>query len=207
MNRRSHSLHALLALGACLATSQISRADILLGVDFPATRGIDFPGSPAATVSIGSTVTADIRITGLDTLDLGGFLVGLEYNSSLLQVVSVTPGTGLNLGDPTQSSWLDQSLPGTVNTSEVSFIASGILASSQPSDFVLFTVTFLGLANGVSSFAFAQDNQLSDAAGQDFAPASIYDASITVVPEPETVGFASAAAMLAFASWRRWSTR
>lgn len=201
------STRALVASGLILTAPALARADVFLGIDFPSTPSIDFPGFPTPTISLGSTITANVLVTGLNSIDLGAFDICLQFKPSVLQVQSVSPGSGLNLGNPADSLWTIHPSPTSVDVQEISFVGSYNLAQLQPNDVILFSVTFVGLANGVSPLTFAHDSQLSDPAGTDVVPASIFNASITVVPEPTSWGFASVAALVAFASWRRWSLR
>jgi hypothetical protein len=202
MLHRSNSLQAIIPLAACLVFSPVTKADIFIGVDFPATPDVDFPGFPSATVNVGSTVTADIRITGLDQRVVSAFEISLAFSSSILQVQSVSHGSGLNLGNPADSSWFVSTPPGAVDTQEVSFLATSILQQFQPNDLVLFSVTFLALANGTSPLDFS-NIKVINGAGVPFTPAASFDGSVTAVPEPATLAVASAVAVLGFASWRR----
>jgi hypothetical protein len=192
----------MIPLATCLAFVPLGKADIFLGVDFPSTPDVDFPGVPAATVTAGSTLTADIRITGLDQRVVSAFDISLSFSPSILQVQSVSPGSGLNLGDPADSSWTLSTPPGAVDTQEVSFLATSVLQQFQPNDLVLFSVTFLALANGISPLNFSAI-EVINGAGAPFTPAASFDGTITVVPEPASIAIASAIAALGFASWRR----
>ncbi len=205
MHHTLPSMRSALILGFCLtAATGVSKA---YNPNPGVILSVEFPNPPAGQVTVGSTITANIFLSGLGgSLDLGAFDISLSYNSSLLSLSSVSLGTGLNLGNPAQSSYSVSTPPGAVNTQEISFVAPSILATSQPDDLVLFTVTFLGLANGISPFPFTKVD-LSDGAGGAFSPANISDGQIAVVPEPATIGLASGLAALAFASWRRGARR
>lgn len=89
-----------------------------------------------------------------------------------------------------------------MNTQEISFIATSVLQQFQPNDLVLFSVTFLALANGVSPLNFSYV-EVINGAGAPFSPAATFDGSITAVPEPSTYAFAASIGVLGFASWRR----
>jgi len=202
MLHRSNSLHALIPVAACLAFAPLSKADIFIGVDFPNTPDVDFPGSPAATVNVGSSITADVRITGLGTRVVSAFDISLAFSPSILQVQSVSQGSGLNFGNPANSSWSVSTPAGAVDTQEISFLATSVLQQFQPNDLVLFSVTFLALANGTVPLTFS-NIEVINGAGAPFSPAASFDGSITAVPEPAALSVASAAAVLGFASWRR----
>lgn len=157
-----NSLAAGLALIVCAWSMQAA-----------ATR-IDL--TPAVTnTTVGSNFAVDVVLSGLSastpSLALTDFDLDISYDTSLLNAVGVTFGTGL--GGPLDGfSGFDLSVPEVVDLFAVSFLTQYVdLRALQGDTFTLATLTFSALAPGTSSLAFVQDVNfmvgLINANGQD----------------------------------------
>lgn len=141
------------------------------------------PSSPS--IAPGGNVSLSIVISGLGNLaapSLGAFNLALSYNAAVLTATAVSFGNQLDLGGGSIQS-TDLSTAGVVLLDEVSFEASATLIASQPDTFTLATVSFTGVAGGVSPIAFTLVD-LSDELGQSLlaegVPGSVTVASASV---------------------------
>jgi hypothetical protein len=161
----------------------------------------------ASDVSVGSTVTAQLSVSGLGDASapaLSSWDVDIAFDPTLLSLSSVTfaspselaidfaslQSSGVNPVGPTESR---------VDAAETSFDDPATLEAGQPQAFLLATLAFTGLDAGAAVFAFAQA-VLGDADG---APLS---ASVSVeAPEPSSFALMglAAAALLRRAGRRR----
>jgi len=163
-------------------------------------------------VSVGSTLTMDVKISGLGYLmapSLSSFDLGILYNPNYLNL------TGVSFGDPFFGDQLDLSGYGSLTSTtpgiakgdlvefgiaEVSLDSLNDLNSGQLDNFILASLTFSGkgVSNGLNSITFANlydpaiypnsTHILLDAANN-LIPSSeviLGSSNIQVVPEPNT---------------------
>ncbi len=124
----------------------------------------------------------------------------VSYDSSLLSVVNVTFGTGLDIagfgsdqvtGDP----------PGLLEVVEYSFDSIADLNTLQPDAFTLFTVTFSADAVGTSLLGLALNGPQSSAEGTALTVDALNGASVSAVTP---VPLPAAAWLLLSGLARRW---
>ena len=146
-------------------------------------------------VRIGNMATVSLNISGLGSgtaPSLGGFMLGINYNPSI--VVFDSLAFGPYLGDPTLGDAavsFDATTAGVVKLDEVSFLSTQALDDLQGSNFMLATLIFKGLDAGTSSLLLT-DVDLGDAGGVPLPYEGLENGQITVtqgpvVPEPATV--------------------
>lgn len=165
--------------------------------------------SPASQdLAIGAQTTVDIIVSGLtQPADaVGGFEITLDFDDSLLS------GIGFVL-DPTGAmgafdAFNDFSFGFSGGSLNLEYLASldedqASLAALQGSSFVLATVTFEGVANGLSPLSLSLTD-LSDFLGDSLLLDTSRNGSICVggncgnnVPEPGTYGLAGIALLAA----------
>lgn len=203
INRPGKQTWRKLALAAILAgfsTSQLAHA---LSLELsPANR----------TGSVGQSFAYDLWVKGVRPEILSAFDVDIAFNAGILAVSSVTFGTGLNGGDPSNSLQLSFDNPGSLNVIEASLLKDAQLYSAQPGDFVLFTLAFTGLKEGSTNLTITSngmaghsvENAPCDPAECNFLPVSleptVVNASAIVqtkpppgVPEPSILALAGVA--------------
>ncbi|MEF8704004.1 MAG: cohesin domain-containing protein [Candidatus Accumulibacter sp. UW26] len=103
---------------------------------------------------VGDLLTYELRVEEVGPNIVTGFDVDIGYDPSVLNLAAFAFGSGLNLGDPLaslQQDWLYH--PGKLNLSEATLLADADLRAlpGQAHDFVLFSLTFTGLAAGSST--------------------------------------------------------
>jgi hypothetical protein len=166
---------------------------VLAGMTLPATAQLTLSLAPVSqSVASGGTVTYNIDISGLKSNPdlngpaLGAFSILLDYDSTVALAQSVAFGSYLsNSGPDSQTS--DLSTAGQIYLSELSFDSASVLESSQPSSFVLGTLTLEGVNPGATALSFDLANtSLSDENGNSLTLSSASGATLTVVPEPGT---------------------
>ncbi|MBN1600825.1 MAG: hypothetical protein JW915_04405 [Chitinispirillaceae bacterium] len=134
---------------SCGIKGVIAGLALIISQAFPALISV----SPERqNVAIGSMFDVNIMISGLvENEDLSTFDVNLSYDNSLLEFYSykLTDQLGnLVSGDAVDVS--DNALPGIVNIANLSLIDD---LSFQSDAFNLATVTFKGIAEGISEIA------------------------------------------------------
>jgi hypothetical protein len=145
----------------------------------------------ASNVSVGSTVSVQISISGLGSgaaPALGAWDIDVAFDPTVISLSGVVtfrspselgPGSlqdsGLIPIGPTESR---------VDAAEISFEDAAALEAAQPDAFLLATIQFTGLTTGTAMFSFAQ-LLLSDAQGAPLPADSVVEA-------PEPTGFALA---------------
>jgi hypothetical protein len=130
-------LSALFVVGLCLCSNYRITAGPTVSV---------VPDSQA--ISSGGTATVDIRISGLGNYappSLGAWDVRLTYDPSVASAISVLFGNYLS---PSFQDY-DLSQPGQADIFEVSFALPEELIAQQPDSFLLATVGFTGLQDGL----------------------------------------------------------
>lgn len=145
---------------------------------------------PSQSVSVGSTTTVDLVISGLvdnAAPSLGGFDLDVGFDSSILYFSGATFGDQLDflrLGifqDVFPSS-------GTVNLYEVSVETEADLNDLQAGSFLLASLSFDVLASGSSALSLSI-NALGDSLGEPLAAEIVGGTirSVGAVPEPASL--------------------
>ena len=159
-------------------------------------------------VNVGDPVTLTLQISGLGTgtaPSVGTFDIDVAFDPTLLSLTNTAFGTSLDifgLGD------IQIATPGTstVNLFELSLDSDSDLNSLQPASFVLATLSFTALGNGISPVSLSV-NALGDADGNSLSTI-LQDGSVTVgpsasTPEPATI-FTLGGALAALGIYRRY---
>lgn len=166
------------------------------GYSAPAVAVVISLDASFPSIEVGDTTTVSLSISDLaDGLapSLSAFDVDILFDPDILAFSSVT------FGDPVLGNQLDlfglgsisteTVFPGGVNLFELSLDLADDLDALQAPDFILATVSFLGVENGVSPLLLST-NTLSDADGV-FLSADVESTSVTVnavtVSEPSTL--------------------
>jgi hypothetical protein len=122
-------------------------------------------------VTAGQTVNVDIWVSQLDhspspalSPTVGAFDLDIAFDSSLLNPTAVTFGS--KLGDPLAFEALTDFnfTLGLIDIAEVSLLATNILEATQPSAFLLASLSFTALADGVANLTFTE-TRVDDAYG------------------------------------------
>jgi hypothetical protein len=167
----------IVACVALLGVSSVGRAAPIVSLS-----------PPSQDAEVGNTVSVDIRVDGL-TDAIGGFSLTLDFEDAILDGVAYTIGDALGFG-------LDDSFgfgsPGSLDLYFTSLEEEPTLAAAQGAGFVLATVTFQALANGISPLTLS-NVVLSDALGAE-EPFTQRNGDVCVggdcaspVPEPGTI--------------------
>jgi hypothetical protein len=144
------------------------------------------PSSPSVTV--GGPVAIDIVIADLGAgapPTVAGFDLDVSYLASVLSFVSVDFGSDLGILE-VETLEPDVFLltgPTRVDLALQSLLSNAELDANQPTTFVLATLHFLALAEGVSPLAITQAVLANTAGGG--ITATRNGASVTVLPVPE----------------------
>jgi len=198
------------------------------------------PSTIGTLTSVNSTVTLTLSVSGLNGNPdntgpaLGGFELVLDYDPTVLTLVSdsfgsaVTTGTGLwvdpvsannadtqidlSSGSPTESSAnvivSPGSIPGIVDLQDYSGDTASQLLAGQAKSFELASLTFQAVGTGSSQVAWDLSNtSLSDQSGAGSVAFTTAQSGVTVnstVPEPGTCAMFSVGALLVLASGRRF---
>jgi hypothetical protein len=139
----------------------------------------------SGTVGIGGSVAVDVRVSDLGAgADLGAFDFNVLFNSSVFSLTSYSLGGAL--GDIASYEAFDVSLghgaSGVFNLAEISLLSD---LGFQHDSFTLATLHFTALASGNSALSLG-GVLLGDANG-DALSANLTGATISAVPEPETM--------------------
>ena len=189
--RTIHRTLQRLALAALAATAFLSQAEAAPVVSI----------SPASqTIGIGANAAVDIIVSGLSLTDpTGGFSLTLGFNNSFVSGVSFLndPGTKMGLVP------LDLSGGFSGASLDLFFVADASatlasLAAAEGTSFTLATLSFKGIAEGLSPLTLSNVvlsnwNGDSDLAGVSAVNGSICVSAngeacvINAIPEPETV--------------------
>ncbi len=138
MNGMNRMLRGM-ALAALAAASLLSQAAPVVSVN-PASQ----------TINIGDTASVDIIVSGL-TDPTGGFSLTLDFNDSFLKAISYLNDPDAKMG----AAPLDMSGGFSGGSLDLFFVADATeteasLAAAQGASFTLATISFEGLANGLS---------------------------------------------------------
>jgi hypothetical protein len=142
-------------------------------------------------ISSGGTAGVDVMISGLGNYaypSLGAWAVTLTYDPSIASAISVLFGNYLF---PSFLQYYDLNLPGQVDISEVSFAPPEDLLAQQPDSFLLATVGFDGLQDGLLNVNLSYVD-LADENGQ-------------TIPESASTFILLALSCLGLWGWRRAS--
>ncbi len=166
----------------------------------------------APVVVQGDLVSVVVGVSGIVGTDVGVYDLNVNFDPLALSYDSVS------FGDPVLGDELNEygygsetnvdasgAASGTVDVSELSFDSPQDLASYQPSDFGLFTVTFEAVGGGSTSVS-STVNSLGDGGGNNLsytygAPATIDIAVLT--PEPSTMALLGIALGVVMLLYRR----
>lgn len=147
-----------------------------------------------STSAFATQYTLGISISGLETCNLAGFDLDVEYNTDDLSVVSYALGTQLGSLEgafPDADNWsLEDYEIGTFNLCEISYLYD---FSFQSDEFLLATITFESSDEDALSGISISYLDLTDELGNDIA-FTVSGTSITAVcnavnavPEPSTL--------------------
>jgi hypothetical protein len=133
------------------------------------------------SINVGDPASMDLVVSGLGNLSppsLGGFDFDLTFNASVLAANPIVFGNKLNTV-PGFGFFTIDNVVGQLHLDEVSLETAAFLNANQPGSFTLATLSFTGLAPGISSVAFALAS-LSDEQGQSLTAFSTTSGSIEV---------------------------
>jgi hypothetical protein len=154
----------------------------------PAAHAIELTLQPASTsVAPGAGVDVSLVISGLGTggaPSLGGFDLNLSFDPGVLTYGSVTfgdplLGNQLGLGFPSVDAESADTGLGLLNLFSVSLDSVADLEDLQADSFVLASVHFTALGNGLSALTFS-DVLLTDALGDTLSLDAIRGGSVRV---------------------------
>jgi Cohesin domain/PEP-CTERM motif len=172
---------------------------LLVGmVSSPPALAVPITVQPAATViGPGQTFSVDIVIGGV--IDLFAFQFDLTFDPTIIAASSVTEGPFLPTGGPTSffEGFIDNA------NGEITFTADTLLGAipGVTGSGTLVTATFAALAPGISGIT--PSNVILLDSSLVTVPASVEDATVSVVPAPATVLLLASGALAWGVFWRR----
>ena len=133
------------------------------------------------SITVGETISVDVEISGLESVDLAGFDLDVSFDDSVLDFTGYTlyDELGAIPADAWDLSNGDDGF-GTINLAEMSWLWD---LSGQSDSFTLATLTFEGLEVGCSDLTFTYAD-LSDDWGDVITIDSLGDGSVDVNPVP-----------------------
>jgi hypothetical protein len=140
-------------------TLGITVLTLLIALALPVTGSADpivsiLPGFQSGV--IGDIFTTQLVISGLaSTEEVGGFDVDISFNTAVLAPLTITLGTGLGTGAD-QFTVADSFSGGVADISQFSFLDEATLQGLQGGSFLLATLTYQGIANGLSDLIITQ---------------------------------------------------
>jgi hypothetical protein len=182
----------------------------LIALALPATGSADPILSISPTFqsgNIGDIFTAQLIISGLTaTQEVRSFDVDISFNTSILAPLASTLGVGLGTGAD-QFTVSNSFSGGVADIAQLSFLNEATLQGLQGGSFLLATLTFQGIANGLSNLQITQA-AFSDFDNQALVPTLVSGAiqvgRPTILPAPGTLLLLGAGmAVLGLQSWRR----
>jgi MYXO-CTERM domain-containing protein len=187
MNGMNRMLRGM-ALAALAAASLLSQAAPVVSVN-PASQ----------TINIGDTASVDIIVSGL-TDPTGGFSLTLDFNDSFLKAISYLNDPDAKMG----AAPLDMSGGFSGGSLDLFFVADATeteasLAAAQGASFTLATISFEGLANGLSPLKLSNVVLSNWDGTETLAGVGTRNGEICVggncnnVPEPASMALAGAA--------------
>lgn len=155
--------------------------------------------TPATPAAVGSTVSVDVRISGIS--DLAGYQFGVNFDNTLLHLNGVTAGSFLSGGDT--SAFGSNDVDPADGTLDAVFDALIGAQAGASGDGVLATLSFDTLAAGSAALSFLNvtfiDSNLNDIAVTAVPGVLQIGAPTGDVPEPAGLalfGIGGAAALL-----------
>lgn len=139
-----------------------------------------------STNELGSSFDLVISISDLTANDLSSFYIDLGFDSSLLDFTGYTLGTTLIDSFWGQDDYSGgETSTGIINISELSWLLD---FSTQPSNFILATLSFTSVSAGIADF-FVDDYDLTDENNATMGDVTTDTASVSVsaVAEPTSI--------------------
>lgn len=169
--------------------SLFSASLLLMGLGVvPAANAFTISLVPQVTeVGVGETVSVDVVASGLvDGVApaLAGYDLSVSFDASLLSVLNVTFGTGLDVTGLGSGHGTIDLAPGLLEVFEFSFDPSAELNALQPDAFTLFTLTFNANSAGASLVGLALNGPQSSAEGTALTVDALNGASLSITPVP-----------------------
>jgi len=179
---RAAKLSALVLAVAGTGAASSGHAEQIIGYGGPAELSI-IP--EVSSVQVGTTITADVSLSGLSNQLIGSYDITVDFDPSLLSVSNVTYGSYLD-GPDNSIQVTNTSVSSQVEAYEVSL---GSLANQTGSGTIpLFSITFNSLAAGTSALSFDPvanaGTLISDQNGNPFTNFVVVNSSVTVMPAP-----------------------
>jgi hypothetical protein len=171
---------------------------LALIVNTPVAWAISLIFSPVnQTIDFGAQAVVEVRVAGLGANSPPNPIVGeydfnVLYDASILGFAGIAFGT--HLGGPGDSIQDSISSPGVLNAAELSLLANTALAGLQDSvaEFVLFTLTFNAIGEGVSALSFSgniapSNDFLGDEQGNAIPSTSIQLGTGAIIVNPRPI--------------------
>jgi hypothetical protein len=175
----------ILIIAICLLLTSFGAADAVTLSLTPSTNNI----------LVGSTFLVDLTISDLGGENVGDFDIDVLFDSTQMSFLGYE--LGVSLGDASLWEALDLSWGeisnGTIDLAEVSLLSSSELAAIQTNEFVLATLTFQCIKEGVSMISIdnSDPNFTYNVGNQNGEQMSVTIANSAAVvqetPEPATV--------------------
>jgi hypothetical protein len=184
---------------------------ILIALALPVTGSADpiLSITPAfQSGNIGDIFTVNLILSGLTAgQEVGGFDVDISFNSSILAPLAITLGVGLGTGLD-QFTVANSFAGGVADIAQFSFLDELSLQTLQGGSFLLATLTFQGIANGLSNLTitqaiFSDGNFNSQPLPVSLVNGAIQVGSATSLPAPGTL-LLLGAGMVVLGLQRRW---
>lgn len=190
--------------------SSVALAAAALCASAPASAAIVFSFTASDTqIAVGEATVIEARISGLDDEILSGFDLNFIYNPTILNWTSISY-FGAELGNTIglANNGLAQ---GDLGFDDASLDDDDTLAASQANDFLLFSFSMVGAADGATTFTLGADPDFErNFLGRRFQSLDVSVGSICIavgngnctVPEPASYGLAAIALLAAGAAGR-----
>jgi hypothetical protein len=180
-----------LALTTFLAASVMSFAPV-------ADAAIVFSITPATQqIAVGATATATVSISGLGSEILSAFDLNFIWNSAVMSSSGIDFSPACSSLGPLASCIQDTNIPGNIGFQYSSVLSDDALAAIQSDEFVLGTLSFIGVTNGFTLLNLGTNEDFErNFVGRNAQslPVGIFGACVAVgtgscatVPEPTSV--------------------
>lgn len=124
----------------------------------PAAFALSVTIDPATiTNPVGSAFAYSVRINDLGSEILSGYDISVSFNPAILSLSNVVFGSGLNGGLLDASNQVTLSSAGGVEVADTATQSDATLQGSQANSFTLFTLNFIGLAEGTDSIVLTSN--------------------------------------------------